>query len=424
MKRALANSAGSAVGRRAARVRISSVPIPSEDKRIASKPFLLPDRRTAPEPIPFNRFCKVGTEFAYIQQAIDAMQISGDGRFTALCHEILEKGVGAKKALLTTSCTHALEMAALLLDIQPGDEVIIPSFTFVSTANAFVLRGARPVFADIRPDTLNVDESGIEKLITVRTRAIVPVHYGGIGCEMDTILKVASRHGIAVVEDNAHGLFGSYKGRPLGSFGSLATLSFHETKNFSCGEGGALLINDPEFVDRAEVLREKGTNRKRFFRGEVDKYSWVDVGSSYLPSEILAAVLYAQLEARDQIQGQRRNVWEFYAAHLADWAAANGVGLPQVPAHCESSHHLFYLLLPRADDRPRLIEHLKTGGFLSVFHYLPLHLSEMGRKFGGAAGDCPVTEDVSDRLLRLPFYNSLEPAEQRRVVERIKCFHF
>lgn len=421
MKRGLASGARGVGGSRSTRVRA-----PSPERRAAAKPFLLPDRRTAPnpQPLPFNRFCKVGTEFTYIQQAIDAMQISGDGRFTALCHAILEKGVGAKKALLTTSCTHALEMAALLLDIQPGDEVIIPSFTFVSTANAFVLRGARPVFADIRPDTLNLDEARLQERITPRTRAIVPVHYGGVGCEMEAILKIAARRGIAVVEDNAHGLFGSYRGKPLGSFGSLSTLSFHETKNFSCGEGGALLINDAAYVERAEVLREKGTNRKRFFRGEVDRYSWVDIGSSYLPSEILAAVLYAQLEAREQIMQRRRAVWEFYAAHLAKWAAANGVGLPWVPSHCESSHHLFHILLPRAQDRPRLIAHLKAQGILSVFHYLPLHLSEMGRKFGGKEGDCPVTEDISERLLRLPFYNDLAPAEQFRIVAGIQCFRF
>jgi dTDP-4-amino-4,6-dideoxygalactose transaminase len=416
MERTLANTAGSIIAH-----------APAEQATPAySTPFALPFPSFAPEPayIPFNRFCKVGTEFAYIQQAIDAMQISGDGRFTALCHEIFEKDLGVGKALLTTSCTHALEMAALLLDIQPGDEVIIPSFTFVSTANAFVLRGARPVFADIRPDTLNLDESRLEALITPRARAIVPVHYGGVGCEMDTILNVAARHRIAVVEDNAHGLYGAYKGKRLGSLGSLATLSFHETKNFSCGEGGALLINDPAYFERAEILREKGTNRKRFFRGEVDRYSWVDIGSSYLPSEILAAVLYAQLLARERIRKQRRDVWRFYAAHLADWAAANGVGLPRIPSHCASSHHLFYLLLRRAADRPRLIEHLKTAGISSAFHHLPLHLSEMGRKFGGADGDCPVSEDVSERLLRLPFYNSLEPADQFRIVERIQCHKF
>lgn len=420
MKRAIAKQAKEVTDSPAKRGRAAV------ERRLATKPFLLPDRRVAPapEPLPFNRFCKIGTEFTYIQQAIDAMQISGDGRFTRLCHEILERAVGAKKALLTTSCTHALEMAALLLDIQPGDEVIIPSFTFVSTANAFVLRGARPVFADIRRDTLNLDESKLAALITPRTRAIVPVHYGGVGCEMEAILEIASRNGVAVVEDNAHGLFGSYKGKQLGSFGALSTLSFHETKNFSCGEGGALLINDAQYEERAEILREKGTNRKRFFRGEVDRYSWVDIGSSYLPSEILAAVLFAQLEARELVQGQRRAVWEFYAANLADWAAANGVGLPQVPAWCQSSHHLFCLLLPRTADRPRLIEHLKQAGILSVFHYLPLHLSDMGRKFGGLAGDCPVTEDISERLLRLPFYNSLTPAELGRITEQIRCFAF
>jgi dTDP-4-amino-4,6-dideoxygalactose transaminase len=384
----------------------------------------LPVPATASEPIPFNRFCTVGTEFALIQQAMDAMHISGDGRFTALCHRILEKHVGVRKALLTTSCTHALEMAALLLDIKPGDEVIIPSYTFVSTANAFVLRGAKPVFADIRPDTLNIDEKRIEALVTSRTRAIIPVHYSGVGCEMDAILRIAARHNLAVVEDNAHGLFGAYKGKPLGSLGSLSTLSFHETKNFSCGEGGALLINDPNYIARAEILREKGTNRKRFFRGEVDRYSWVDIGSSYLPSEILAAVLYAQLEAREQIRLQRRDIWEFYRTHLSGWAADNGVALPHVPAHCETSHHLFYILLHRAEDRPRMIEHLKARGIHSVFHYVPLHLSEMGREFGGRAGDCPVCEDVSDRLLRLPFYNRLGPAEQRRIVERLQSFRF
>ena len=420
MKRALAKGVSGVAGRRATRARI-----PSQDRRAAPKPFLLPDRRISPEPepIPFNRFCKVGTEFTYIQQAIDAMQISGDGRFTALSSRHSRKRRGREEgAPHDVLHSRARNGPPCFLDIQPGDEVIIPSFTFVSTANAFVLRGARPVFADIRPDTLNLDESQLEGLITPRTRAIVPVHYGGIGCEMNAILHVASRHGIAVIEDNAHGLFGSYKGRPLGSFGCLATLSFHETKNFSCGEGGALLINNPEYVERAEVLREKGTNRKRFFRGEVDRYSWVDMGSSYLPSEILAAVLYAQLEARKQILKQRREIWDFYAAHLADWAAANGVGLPRIPEHCEPSHHLFYLLVPRAEDRPRLIEHLKARGILSVFHYLPLHLSQMGRRFGGAAGDFPVTEDVSDRLLRLPFYNALEKAEQRRIIDRIQSF--
>jgi len=308
----------------------------------------------------------------------------------------------------------------MLLDIQPGDEVIVPSFTFVTTANAFVLRGARPVFADIRPDTLNLDETLLERLITSRTCAIVPVHYAGVGCEMDAILAIAQHHGIAVVEDNAHGLFGKYKGRYLGTFGCLATQSFHETKNFTCGEGGALLINDPQYIERAEIIREKGTNRSRFFRGLVDKYTWVDVGSSYLPSDILAAFLYAQLEARDQIQARRQRIWHYYNDHLQDWATANDVRLPIVPAYCEQPYHMFYLLLPSLQQRQALIEHLKGHGILSVFHYLPLHLSDMGRKFGGQPGDCPVTEDISDRLLRLPFYNDLSEAEQVSVCAAIK----
>src|SRR5271165_671543 len=373
-------------------------------------------------PIPFNRFCQVGTEFTYIQQAIDAMQISGDGAFTQRCHEILESCLGVEKALLTTSCTHALELAALLLNIGPGDEVILPSFTFVSTANAFALRGARPVFIDIRPDTLNLDERLLERKITSRTRAILPVHYAGVGCEMDAIVDIAGRHGCAIVEDNAHGLFGAYRGKPLGRFGCLATLSFHETKNFTCGEGGALLINDASFIARAEILREKGTNRKRFCRGEVDKYTWVDVGSSFLPSDILAAILYGQLEARDQIQSARMRIWNTYCSELAGWAAQAGVQLPCVPAHCDPAYHLFYVLLPTPESRCGFIQHLKQRQILSVFHYQPLHLSEMGQQFGGRPGDCPVTESVSERLVRLPFYNGLTVSDQRRVIDAIQSF--
>ena len=369
--------------------------------------------------IPFNRPFAVGKEFDYIQQAIDNMHISGDGLFTKKCHALLEQTLGVPKALLTTSCTHALEMAALLLDIQPGDEVIVPSFTFVSTVNAFVLRGARPVLIDIRPDTLNLDETQLERLITPRTKAIVPVHYAGVGCEMDAILDVAGRYGVAVVEDNAHGLFGKYKGKYLGTFGCLATQSFHETKNFTCGEGGALLINDPQYIERAEIIREKGTNRSRFFRGEVDKYTWVDLGSSYFPSDILAAFLYAQLEAREEIQARRRRVWEYYYKHLQDWAQDHGVRLPVIPAHCEQPYHLFYLLLPSLEKRTALIAHLKSRGIWSVFHYLPLHLSEMGQRLGGRQGDCPVTEDVSDRLLRLPFYNELQAEQQEQICTAI-----
>jgi dTDP-4-amino-4,6-dideoxygalactose transaminase len=372
--------------------------------------------------IPFNRPTIVGKELFYISQTIHNGYSAGDGAFTKKCHRLLEQELGAPKVLLTTSCTHALEMAALLLDIQPGDEVIIPSFTFVSTVNAFVLRGAKPIFIDIRPDTLNLDETKLEDLITPRTRAIVPVHYAGVGCEMDEISAIAAKHDIPIVEDNAHGLFGKYKGKHLGTFGSFATQSFHETKNVTCGEGGALIINDPNYIERAEIIREKGTNRSRFFRGQVDKYTWVDIGSSFLPSDILAAFLYAQLEARDEIQSKRRKVWEYYYDHLAAWADENGVRLPIVPDHCEQSYHMFYLILPSLDYRQALIEHLKSRGILSVFHYLPLHLSDMGRHFGGQPGDCPITECVSDCLLRLPFYNDFVESDQARVVEAIKEF--
>ena len=372
--------------------------------------------------IPFNRPVLVGEELNYIRQAIDNCHISGDGAFTKKCHSLLEQKLSVPKVLLTTSCTHALEMSALLLDIQPGDEVIVPSFAFPSITNAFVLHGARPVFADIRPDTLNLDESQLERLITPRTRAIVPVHYAGVACEMDIILEVAGQHNIAIVEDNAHGLFGKYKNKYLGTFGCLATQSFHETKNFSCGEGGALIINDPQYLERAEFIREKGTNRSRFFRGEIDKYTWIDIGSSYLPSDILAAFLYAQLEAREKIQTNRQRIWEYYYEHLQNWAQECGVRLPIVPAHCEQPYHLFYLLLPSFEQRNALIAHLESHGISSVFHYLPLHLSEKGQRFGGKVGDCSVTEDVSNRLLRLPFYNELSESEQAYIVAAIKKF--
>jgi dTDP-4-amino-4,6-dideoxygalactose transaminase len=372
--------------------------------------------------VPFNWPSFEGQEQTYMAQAVANGHISGDGPFTQKCREILEKQLGAPRVLLTPSGTHALELIALLLDVREGDEVIVPSFTFVSTANAFVLRGARPVFADIRPDTLNLDETQLERLITPRTRAIVVVHYAGVGCEMEAILEIARRHGVAVVEDNAHGLFGAYKGKPLGTFGCLAALSFHETKNITCGEGGALIINDPQYIERAEIIREKGTDRARFFRGEVDKYTWVDVGSSYLLSDLLAAFLYAQLEVREQIQAKRRRIWEYYAEHLKEWAEAHGVRLPSVPPHCQQSYHLFYLLMPSLEERQALIAHLKARSILSVFHYQPLHLSEMGRRFGGYPGQCPVTEDVSDRLLRLPFYNSMTEEELAAVVSALKDF--
>ena len=372
--------------------------------------------------IPFNVPGLAGDELRYVADAITRGHTAGDGVYTAKCHDYLQRTLGAPRVLLTTSCTHALEMAALLLEIQPGDEVIVPAFTFVSTVNAFVLRGARPVFADIRPDTLNLDEELVEPLVTPRTRAIVAVHYAGVGCEMDRIVEIAGRRSIALVEDNAHGLFARYKGKNLGTFGCLATQSFHETKNVICGEGGALAINDTRYVERAEILREKGTNRSRFFRGQVDKYTWVDVGSSYLPSEILAAFLLAQLERHEWIQSQRRNVWERYHERLHGWAARHGVQCPHVPAHCTHSNHMYFVVLPSLAARQKLIEHLKRRGILSVFHYLPLHLSEMGQRFGGRAGQCPVTESISDRLLRLPFYNDLTESLQNEVIEGLESF--
>jgi dTDP-4-amino-4,6-dideoxygalactose transaminase len=372
--------------------------------------------------IPFNRPTIVGKELYYISQTIHNGHAAGQGAFTRQCHELLERVLGVPKVLLTTSCTDALEMAALLLNIQPGDEVIVPSFTFVSTVNAFVLRGARPVFCDIRSDTLNMDESLLPHLITPRTKAIVPVHYAGVGCEMTSICEIAARRNIPVVEDNAHGLFGKYKNRYLGTFGALATQSFHETKNIICGEGGAIIINDSSYIERAEIVREKGTNRSQFFRGEVDKYTWVDVGSSYLPSDIIAAFLYAQLEGREQIQARRKQIWNYYYRHLMSWAKSSGVSLPFVPAECEHPYHMFYIVAPTPEFRTRLIAHLRASGISSVFHYVPLHSSPMGQHFGAREGDCPVTESISDRLLRLPFYTALSDADNERVVNAVRSF--
>lgn len=377
---------------------------------------------SASQRIPFNRAALHGAELDHIAQAFRAGHIMGDGGFTRRCASLLESTVGCPRVLLTTSCTHALEMAALLLNLGPGDEVVVPSFTFVSTANAFALRGARIVFADVRPDTLNLDERQVERLLSPRTRAIVPVHYAGVGCEMDALMALAGERGVAVVEDNAHGLFGKYRGRWLGTFGALATQSFHETKNLTCGEGGALLVNDPALVERAEILREKGTNRSRFFRGQVDKYTWVDLGSSYVLSDVLAALLWGQLEHWTAIQAARRRVWETYHAGLRDWAARHGVRQPVVPSYCEPAWHMYYLLLPSLSARQALIAHLKARDIQAVFHYVPLHLSEMGRSLGGEPGQCPVTEDVSDRLLRLPFYATLAPEDQARVIEAIGEF--
>jgi dTDP-4-amino-4,6-dideoxygalactose transaminase len=372
--------------------------------------------------IPFNRPALVGEEFRYVCEAIEGGHLSGDGPFTRRCCQLLESWLRVERAMLTTSCTHALEICALLLDIQPDDEVIVASFAFVTTVGAFALRGARPVFADIRPDTLNLDEGALREKITPRTKAIVVLHYGGVACEMNEIEKVSRETGVPVVEDNAHGLFGKYRDRELGTFGCLATQSFHETKNFTCGEGGALLINRSDWIERAEIIREKGTDRSRFFRGQVDKYTWVGLGSSYLPSELLAAFLSGQLEARERVQTRRVEIWRRYREELSGWAAKRGVGLPQIPPHCAHPSHLFYLILPSIASRTRLIDHLARRGILAVFHYLPLHLSEMGRRFGGRPGQCPVTEQVSDRLLRLPLYWGLTEEEQSEVIERIREF--
>lgn len=372
--------------------------------------------------IPFNKPFITGDELRYITRAISTGQLSGNNHFTKQCQAFLERQLHCPKVLITHSCTAALEMAAMLLNIGPGDEVIVPDFTFVSTANAFVINGAKPVFVDIRPDTLNIDPLCIEKAITQRTKAIVVVHYAGVACDIDQLSAIAKKYEIALVEDNAHGLFGKYKGRNLGTFGCLATLSFHETKNLTCGEGGALLINDQSLMERAEIIWEKGTNRSKFFRGQVDKYSWVDVGSSFLPSELQAAFLLAQLEASERIQGKRQDIWTLYRDQLTDWALENGVILPHVPEHCEQAYHMFYLLMPSLAVRQALINHLKTESILGVFHYLPLHLSPMGGEVNGAESDCPVSVEVSDKILRLPFYVDLSREEQLRVIAAIKQF--
>lgn len=372
--------------------------------------------------VPFNRACLTGHEFAFMAEALDKMHVSGDGGYSRACHAFLERLLGVPRAMLTTSCTHALEMAALLLEIKPGDEVIVPSFTFVSTANAFALRGAKIIFADIRPDTLNIDESKLDRLLTPRTRAVVVVHYAGVGCEMDAIMKLCAARNVVVVEDNAHGLFGKYRNRPLGTFGALGALSFHETKNVTCGEGGAILLNDPRFIEQADIIRQKGTDRTRFFRGEVDKYTWVGLGSSYLPSDLLAAFLLAQLESWQDVQPLRQAVWNRHHEGLKEWAERWDVKRPHVPAHCQQAYHLYYLVMPTPVARDGLIDWLNARGIGAVSHYQPLHLSKMGEQFGGRAGDCPVTERISPRLLRLPFFNLLSAEDQSRVIEAVSSF--
>ena len=366
--------------------------------------------------IPFNRPFIVGKELIYIQQAVSNWHLSGNGPFTKKCHTWLEERVGCCKALLTHSGTAALEMAAILADIQPGDEVIMPSYTFVSTANAFVLRGGVPVFAEIRPDTLNLDESRIELAITSRTRAIVAVHYAGVACEMDAIMAIAERNNLLVIEDAAQGMMSAYKRRPLGSIGHLAAVSFHETKNVMCGEGGALLINDPRWIERAEIIWEKGTNRNQFFRGEVDTYTWVDVGSSYLPSEINAAFLFAQLEEAQSIAPRRLRIWRQYHGGFAQLEAQGKVRRPVIPPECQHNAHMYYLLLPDRECRTTLIDKLKASGVNAVFHYIPLHSSPAGRKYGRAHGDLSRTEAASDCLIRLPLWVEMTEEDVKQVI--------
>ena len=370
--------------------------------------------------IPFNRPYLVGTEFERMQEAVEGLWISEGGPFTDRCEALLMDMTGAEAALLTSSCTHALEMAALLLDLEAGDEVLMPSFTFVSTANAFALRGARPVFVDVRSDTLNLDERLLESRITPRTRAVVVVHYAGVGCEMDLIRNVADEAGLSIIEDNAHGLLGSYKGKPLGTFGVMATQSFHETKNLTCGKGGALLLNDADLLDKARVIRNKGTNRAQFLEGVVDKYTWVGLGSSYQPSDLLSAFLLCQFEARHLIQEKRKAIWQRYHEGLAEWAAAEGVQQPVVPEHVEQTFHMYYLLLPTDEHRTRFIAFLEDNHVSSVFHYVPLNLSPMGESLGSRPGDCPVAEDVSSRLVRLPFFTGLDEANQGAVIHTVR----
>ena len=372
------------------------------------------------EKIPFNQPYMTGKELYYIAEAKFANMLAGDGPFTKRCHVWLENKTGCAKALLTHSCTAALELSALLLDIQPGDEVIMPSYTFVSTANAFVLRGGVPVFVDIREDTLNLDERLIESAITRRTRAIVPVHYAGVACEMDTIMDIARRHGLAVVEDAAQGVMASYKGRALGAIGDLGAYSFHETKNVISGEGGALLVNDPELVLRAEIIREKGTDRSRFFRGEVDKYTWQEVGSSFLPGELIAAFLWAQFEEANSITQRRLALWQHYHDAFAELEAAGLLRRPIVPAECEHNAHMYYVLLADGYDRQFVLNELRKSGIFSVFHYVPLHSSPAGRRYGRVHGELEVTDRQSERLIRLPIWIGLTEAQQNRIVEAMR----
>ena len=372
--------------------------------------------------ITFNIPPHVGTELDYIKQAVDAHKICGDGQFTKKCNAWLEERFNAQKVLLTTSGTTALDMAALLCDFKPGDEVILPSFTFSSTATAFVLGGATLVFVDVRPDTMNIDETKIEAAITERTKAIVPVHYAGVACEMDTIMDIAKRYNLKVIEDAAQGVMSTYKGRALGTIGDFGCFSFHETKNYSMGEGGALLINDPQYNERAEILREKGTNRAKFFRGQVDKYTWVDFGDSYLPSEINAAYLWAQLEKADEINDSRLEVWNAYNEAFKPFEEAGKVELPTIPADCIHNAHMYYLKLKDLDERTEFINYLKANEVLAVFHYVPLHSAPAGLKFGRFDGEDIYTTSESERLVRLPMYYNMAKEDRDKVIDTVKKF--
>lgn len=372
--------------------------------------------------IPFNKPFLAGKELYYIAQAVLSGKISGDGVFTKKCHQLMEQSFNAKRVFLTTSCTDALEMSAVLCGITEGDEVILPSYTFVSTANAFVLRGAKPVFIDIREDTLNMNERLLEDALSPKTKCIVPMHYAGIGCEMDTIMDIARKHNIYVIEDAAQAVSARYKGRYLGTIGDFGTFSFHETKNFICGEGGAILINNESFIERAEIIREKGTNRTKFFKGLVDKYTWIDIGSSYLPSEVLAAFLYAQLENIAKINARRKEIFETYHEQLKYLEQKSVARLPYVPDDCESNYHMFYLILQDGATRDNLMQYLREKRILSVFHYIPLHSADYCKERGWDYGSLPVTDSISQRLLRLPFYYELSADDQNKVISEIKRF--
>jgi len=372
--------------------------------------------------IPLSRCCIVGKEKEYLFKALSTGNIQGGGEFTSKCEKLLEKELDVCRVLLTNSCTSALEISALILNIVPYDEVIVPSFTFVSTANAYMLFGAKPVFCDIRSDTLNLDENKLGKLITNRVKAIIPVHYAGIGCEMDEISNLSNIHNIPIVEDNAHGLFGKYKNQYLGTFGKLSAISFDGQKNITCGEGGAIIINDENYIEFAEVIRDKGTNRAAFLRNEIKKYSWIYRGSNYYPSELQSSYLLAQLEMKDEIQKKRSTIWNNYHNDLKEWADENQIILPHVPDYCDNSYHLYYLIMPSKKDRDDLIRHLKKYGVSATFHYIPLHITPVGKKFGGKKGDCPVSENISNRLVRVPLFYDLNPSDLMHIINIIKEF--